>query len=45
MRKREGIMKEEITTEEWVIQEVLVELRYITHLLAQQGNFIHLKIP
>jgi hypothetical protein len=38
-------MKEEITTEELVIQEVLVELIGNTHLLTQQGNFMHLKTP
>jgi hypothetical protein len=44
-RKREDVMKEEMTAEELVIQEVLAELIDITHLPTQQGNFIHLKIP
>jgi hypothetical protein len=38
-------MKEEMTVEELVIQEVLAELIDITHLPTQQGNFMHLKIP
>jgi hypothetical protein len=41
-RKKVDIMKEEITTKEMVIQEVQEELIDITHLLTQQGNFIHL---
>jgi hypothetical protein len=44
MRKKVDIMKEEITTEDPVTQEVLVELIDITHLLTQQGSFMHLKI-
>ena len=43
--KREDVMKEEMTTKEIVIQEVLVELIDITHLPTQQRNFMHLKIP
>ena len=31
-RKREDIVKEEITTTELIIQEVIEELIYITHL-------------
>jgi hypothetical protein len=45
MRKREDVMKEEMTTEELVVQEVLAELREITHLPTHQGYFMHLKIP
>jgi hypothetical protein len=44
-RKRANVMKEEMITEEMVIQEVLAELIDITHLPTQQGNFMHLKIP
>jgi hypothetical protein len=44
-RKREDIMKEEINTKELVIKEVLEELIDITHILTQQGNCMHLKIP
>jgi hypothetical protein len=43
-RKREDIMKEEITTTEIVIQEVLAYIIDITHL-NQQGNFMHRNIP
>jgi len=32
---KEGSMKEEITTEEPIIQDGLVELIYITHILIQ----------
>ena len=39
-RKKTNIMKEEITTEDLDIQEVLAELIDIIHLLTQQGNFI-----
>jgi hypothetical protein len=35
MRKKEDIMKGEITTEDPVTQEVLVELIDISHLLTQ----------
>jgi hypothetical protein len=45
MRKREDVMKEEMTTKELVIQEVLAEPIDITHLPTQEGNFMHLKIP
>jgi hypothetical protein len=38
-------MKEEITIEELVIQDMLEELIDITHLLTQQGNLMHLKTP
>jgi hypothetical protein len=43
--KKEKNMKEEITIEESVIQEVLGELIDITHLLIQQGNSMRLKTP
>jgi hypothetical protein len=43
-RKKEDIVKEDITTIELFIQEVLVELIDITHL-TQQGNFMHHNIP
>jgi hypothetical protein len=42
--KKEDNMKEEITTEEPVIQEGLVELIDITHLLTQLGSLMHLRI-
>jgi hypothetical protein len=44
-RKREYVMKEEMTTEELVIQELLAKLMEITQLPTQQGNFMHLNIP
>jgi hypothetical protein len=44
-RKREDIMKEDITTDELVIREVLPKLIYITHLLTHQENFMHMRIP
>jgi hypothetical protein len=44
-RKKDDIMKEEITTKDLVIQEALAEIRDITHLLTQQGYFMHLKTP
>ena len=44
-RKREDVMKDEITTEDLVIQVVLEKIIDITHLPTQQGNFMHLKIP
>jgi hypothetical protein len=40
----EYIMKEEITTEDPVTQEVLVEFIDIDHLLTQQGSFMHLNV-
>jgi hypothetical protein len=43
-RKRVDMRKKEITTKELIIQEVLEKIIDITHL-AQQGNFMHLKIP
>jgi len=42
MRKKEDIMKEEITTKELVIQEELEELIDVTHLLTHQGICMHL---
>jgi len=45
MRKKEGIMKEEITTKELIIQEVIAKFIDITHLLIHQRNFMHLKTP
>jgi hypothetical protein len=45
MRKREDVMKEEMTAKDMVIQEVLEEIIEITHLLTHQGIFMHLKIP
>jgi hypothetical protein len=44
-RKRVDIMKEEITIEGMVIQEVIEELIDVAHLLTQLRNFMHLKIP
>jgi hypothetical protein len=44
MRKKVDIMKEEITTEDPITQEVLVEVIDISHLLTQQGSFMHLNI-
>jgi hypothetical protein len=44
-KKKENIMKGEITTKEIVIQEVIEELIDITNLLTQQGNFMFLKTP
>jgi hypothetical protein len=44
-RKKEGVMKEEMIMEEWVIPEVLEELIDTTHLLTQQENFMHMNIP
>jgi hypothetical protein len=44
-RKKVDIMKEEINAEDIVILEVLEEIKNITHLLTQQGNFMHLKTP
>jgi hypothetical protein len=35
-RKKEGVMKEEMIVEEWVILEVLEELIDTTHFLTQQ---------
>jgi hypothetical protein len=45
MRMREDVMKEYMTVEELVIQEVLSKLIEITHLPIPQGNFMHFKIP
>ena len=45
MREREDVMKEEMTTDKLVIQEVLVELIGFTHLPFKKGNFMHMKIP
>jgi hypothetical protein len=44
MKKKEYIMKEEITTEDPVTQEVLVGVIDITHLLTQLEIGMHLKI-
>jgi hypothetical protein len=44
-RRKEGIMKEEITTGRLVIQELLAELIETTHLLTQQEGLMHLKTP
>jgi len=41
-RKWDNTMKEEITIEETIIQEVLEEPIEITRLLTQQGNCMHL---
>jgi hypothetical protein len=45
MRKKEGIMKEEINTKDPVTLGVLVEcIDITTHLLIHPGCFMHLKI-
>jgi hypothetical protein len=44
-RKKVDIMKEEINTEDSIIQEVLLELININRLLTQQGYFMHMKTP
>jgi hypothetical protein len=44
MRKKIDITKEEITIEDPITQEVLVQFIDIGHLLNQQGSFMHLKI-
>jgi hypothetical protein len=43
-RKKAYLMKEEITIENLFIQGFLIDLIEITHLLTQQGIFVHLKI-
>jgi len=43
-RKKAYLMKEEITIENLFIQGFLIDLIEITHLLTQQGIFVHLRI-
>jgi hypothetical protein len=42
-RKKTDIIEEEITTKHLVTQKVLVELIEISHLLTQQGIFMHIE--
>jgi hypothetical protein len=44
-KKKVDIIKREITTEEPVIQEVIIEIIGITHLLNKKVNFMCLKTP
>jgi hypothetical protein len=40
-RKKACVRKEEMLVEELVILEVLADLMDITHLLTQEGSFMH----
>jgi hypothetical protein len=44
MRKEVDLMKGEITSEDLVTQEMLVELRGINHLLTHPQSFVHFRI-